>query len=72
MLCDAVISGELPPTALCPIGFFLIACDNFTWDTSTPEGDQISETLFEWAAPEINYPLTIENVQRWRARLGSP
>ena len=72
MVCDAVLSGRMPPTALRPIGFFLIACDNFVWNTDTAEGTRISDTVFDWSAPAINYPLTIDNVRRCKERLESP
>ena len=72
MICDAVLNGRMPPTLLGSIGFFLIACDNFVWNPDTAEGSRISDTVFDWSAPEINYPLTIDNVRRCKEGLGSP
>jgi len=63
-ICDAFLSGSLSATDLEYIAFSLIASDRFNWD-----GDQdntLAEILHEWAAPEINYPLNMENIQRCR------
>jgi hypothetical protein len=68
-LCDAVLAEELPPSALEPIGFCLIASDHFEWDSDDPDGEIVAETIADWAAPEINYPLTLENVRMFRERL---
>ena len=69
LLCDAVIEGELPGDCLEAIAFGLIADDNFLWDTDTPEGDRIGETLYDWSAPEINYALTPGTLAKFRHRL---
>ena len=68
-LCDEILAGSIPPEALQPISFCLIASDNFEWDSETESGDAASKALFEWCSPEINYPLTLENVQLARKRL---
>lgn len=61
-LCDAVLSSELQPALLEPIGFALIASDHFEWE----EDDLVGEVFHDWAAPQINYPLTLDNVTRFR------
>ena len=68
-LCDAVIEGGIPGDCLDAIAFGLIADDNFIWDTDTPEGDRIGETLYDWSAPEINYALTLGTLAKFRHRL---
>jgi hypothetical protein len=63
-LCDAVISGGLYPDALAIIGFALQASDHFEWDRDKDE--LIADVIADWSSPEINYPLTIENIHRFR------
>jgi hypothetical protein len=60
-LCDAVLSGELPPTDLAAIGFALMASEAFEWDD-----DLMSEVIEDWSCPEINYALTPDNVEKFR------
>jgi hypothetical protein len=67
--CDSVLAGELEPVALETIGFCLIASDHFVWDGDIPPGDIVAETLHDWSAPEINYPLTLDTVQKFKERL---
>jgi len=52
-LCDAAIEGRLSESALNAVAFALVATDHFEW-----EDDTIAEVLYDWSAPEINYPLT--------------
>ena len=66
-LCDVVLGGELEPEALHSIGFALIASDAFCWDSD--EDDVLAEVIADWSCPEVNLPLTIENVKRFRAWL---
>lgn len=64
MLCDAVLSGHLFPDALAIIGFALEASDHFEWDGD--EDEVLANVIADWSCPEVNYPLTIENVNRFR------
>jgi hypothetical protein len=66
-LCDAVLSGDLPAESLRTIGFALEASDRFHWDGD--EDEVLASVIADWSCPEINYPLTIENVARFRAWL---
>jgi hypothetical protein len=68
-LCDAVLRGDIHPQGLQAIGFCVVASDNFEYDTDTPEGDLVGETLMDWSAPDVNYPLTLANVRKFRERL---
>jgi hypothetical protein len=68
-LCDAVLNGEIKPQYLQSIGFCIVASDNFEYDTDTAEGNLVGETLLDWSAPIINYPLTTTNVEKFRERL---
>jgi hypothetical protein len=58
-LCDAVLCGDLPTADLETIGFALVASDTFCWDDND---DEPAETFWDWAAPEVNFALTLENV----------
>jgi hypothetical protein len=68
-LCDAVLEGLLQPEQLQSIGFCMIASDYFHWDGDDPDGARVAETLYDWAAPEIHYPLTLETARLFRERL---
>ena len=68
-VCDAVLDGEIEGKYLEAIGFCIVASDHFEYDTDTPEGDLVGETVFDWSEPRVNYPLTIENVRKFRERL---
>jgi hypothetical protein len=65
-LCSDVLAGRLPPKTLEEIGFCLVASDRFNWNSDTPEGERVAEVAHDWSAPEINFPLTLENVAKWR------
>lgn len=66
-LCDVVLQGELESDALYAIGFALMASDKFWWDAD--EDDVLANVIADWSCPEVNYPLTLENVRRFRAWL---
>lgn len=68
-VCDAVLGGEIGAKYLEAIGFCIVASDHFEYDTDTPEGDLVGETVLDWSEPRVNYPLTIENVRSLRERL---
>jgi hypothetical protein len=68
-VCDAVLQGELKPKSLQSIGFCIVASDQFEFDSDTSEGNLVAETAYDWSAPEINYPLTLTNVEKFRHRL---
>lgn len=68
-LCDVILAKDLPSGALENIAFCLIASDHFEWDSDDPDGKIVADTVADWAAPEINYALTLENVRIFRERL---
>ena len=49
---------------LTTIAFALIASDYFTWDD-----DIIANVIFDWDNPEINYPITTQNLEKWKIYL---
>jgi hypothetical protein len=61
-LCDSVLSGEFPPQGLSTVGFTLVASDKFVWDAE----DVVDGVIHDWSCPEINYPLTLDNVHRFK------
>jgi hypothetical protein len=63
-VCDAILAGQMPPEHLKIIGFALSASDHFVWDGD--KDDVLANVIADWSAPEINYPLTNENVRRFR------
>jgi hypothetical protein len=68
-VCGDVLNGKMEPETLDLFSFILIGSDYFTWDSDSGEGQRISEVIFEWNNPTINYPLTIENVGEWKKYL---
>lgn len=64
-VCNAILRDEIEPTKLAAIGFALISSDKFMWN----EDDLLGNVISDWSCPEINYPLTLANVQRFRAWL---
>jgi hypothetical protein len=68
-VCDAALQGEIQVSLLEAIGFCLVSSDAFHWDGSAPEGGRVAAVVYDWSAPEINYPLTSPNIRAWRSRL---
>jgi hypothetical protein len=68
-LCDAILARQIDPAYLEVIGFCLQASALFFWDSDEAGGDRVSEVTADWAAPEINHPLTRDNVRKWRHHL---
>jgi hypothetical protein len=67
-LCDAVLAGLIAPDSLQAVGFCVVASDSFHW-ADTPAGEVVAETVHDWSAPLVNYPLSLVNVAQFRARL---
>ena len=68
-LCDAVLSGVLQAEHLELIGYCLVASDHFFWEEGSKSGGLVAETAYDWSSTEINYPLTFENIGKFRERL---
>ena len=65
-LCDLTIAGQVSSEELSDLAFWIQAADEVDWD----EADEvITETLFDWANPEVNFPLTPATLKRFRERL---
>lgn len=62
-LLDDTIAERLTATDLNTICFALIGSEYFTWD----ESDEILDrTIYDLDSPELGYPLTAENLRRWK------
>jgi len=68
-ICDAFVKNELSADDLRAIGFCLVASSRFVWDGSDPLGERVANVASDWSAPEINYPITASNVEKWREYL---
>lgn len=65
-MCDDVLTNNLSSEHLDTISFILIGSDYSDWNSEAKDGGKISEVLFEWNNPNINYPLNIPNVLEWK------
>ena len=70
-LCDATLAGQLPSADLSAIATCMELSDRFHWDSATPEGELVADTLNCWSSPEINYPLTPAMLAKFRRRLAT-
>jgi hypothetical protein len=66
-ICDAVLSGKLPPKFLREIGFALVGSDRFFWDGD--EDELLADIIYDWSCPEVNYPLDIDSVRKFKSWL---
>jgi hypothetical protein len=67
-LCDGFLTGKLKAEHLELIGFALEASDHFLWNNKNlgDEDTPVAETIQAWASSEINYPLTVEIVAKFK------
>ena len=63
-LCDDVLNVHLPAWFLELIGFALMASDRFEWDGD--EYEVMANVIADWSCPQINFPLTTDNVRRFK------
>lgn len=70
-LCEETISGRLTATDLNTIAFTLVFSDYFTWNREgkTESGQIVDTTIHDWDNPEIGYPLTMDNLLKWKVYL---
>jgi hypothetical protein len=60
-LCNDTIAGSITIPNLTTIAFTLICSDYFSWDD-----DIIGDVIFDWDNPDINHPITIANLNKWK------
>lgn len=61
-ICDDFLSGDLDPMSMETLAFLMMGTDALDWDSDSPAGSLIAETLDDWASPELAYPLTYINI----------
>ena len=68
LLCNEALNGKLAVEDLNTIAFAVFTSEFFIHD----EDDEIvSRVLFEWDNPEIGFPLTLDNLRKWKLLLES-
>jgi hypothetical protein len=65
-LVDDTIEGRLTTTDLNTIASALIGSEYFTWNENNKI---IEDTIYDWDSPDIGFPLTNENLGRWKRYL---
>ena len=68
-LCNDTINDHLTIENLNTIAFALIASDYFHWNADSKDGEIVFNTLIDWNNPEINFPITHQNLQLWKIYL---
>jgi hypothetical protein len=68
-LCNAAIEGSLKFEHLTTIAFALEFSEYFIWDSNTINGDIVANVINDWCNPEINFSITIENLNHWKTYL---
>jgi hypothetical protein len=63
-VCDAVLSGDLDPALLEPIGDCLMLSNSFEFDSR--DAEVLSTVAHYWGAPEICYPLDLHHAGAFR------
>jgi hypothetical protein len=61
-LCDAVSNETLQGEVLRTIAFVIISSDHLSWG----DDELLGKIIWDWSCPEVNYPLTSENMARCR------
>ena len=63
-ICDEFISGKIGEEIFETYASKLIANENITW-----EDEVITDIIYQWDSPYLNFPITITNVQLWKHQL---
>jgi hypothetical protein len=64
-ICEAVLSNKLPIEDVNTIAYAIFASEVFTFD----EGDAVERVLWDWDNPDIGFPLTRDNMIKWKLLL---
>jgi len=70
-LCNDAITGTIKLEYLTTIGCVLEFSEYFYWDNETTDGKMVVNVITDWANPEINFPITAENMRLWKTYLES-
>jgi hypothetical protein len=65
-LCNEVLDGKLTFEDLNTIAFALFTSEHLNREEND---DIMEEVLFAWDNPEIGFPLTIDNMKKWKLLL---
>ena len=65
-LCNEAISGRLPLEDLNTIAFAIFTSEYFTHNQDDEIADRV---LFDWDNPGIGFPLTHDNMKKWKLLL---
>ena len=62
--CDRYLNGEIQESDFENYAWNLITVEHFDWDD-----DVISDIIYQWDSPEINFPITKTNIRLWKHQL---
>ena len=62
--CDKYLNGEIKEKDFEDYAWNLITEEHFDWDD-----DVISDIIYQWDSPEINFPITKTNIRLWKNQL---
>lgn len=68
-LCDQTIDKKIDIGLLENLADHIVFSDYFCWDNETTDGEIVSETLFDWGNPTINFPINELNLKLWKEYL---
>ena len=68
-LCNDLLTDRISAWNLEDIALILYGCDGFVWGNNEKERELIAEVIHNLSSPESNYPLTKENVKKFRDSL---
>ena len=62
--CDQYLNGEIKEKDFEDYAWNLITEEHFDWND-----DVISDIIYQWDSPEINFPITKTNIRLWKHQL---
>jgi hypothetical protein len=62
--CDQYLNGEIQEKDFENYAWNLITEEHIDWDD-----DVISDIIYQWDSPEINFPITKQNIRLWKHQL---
>jgi hypothetical protein len=68
-LAEAHLAGGLSVATLTIVARAILASERITWNEAGDDGELIAEILWDWSAPDDQFPLTTQDVAAHRGRL---
>jgi hypothetical protein len=68
-LLHDILNEKIDSSYLEVISFALMRSDHFSWDYEDKQNDVMADLFHEWASPEMNYDLSLENIKKCLSRL---